>query len=58
MDFDQTCLEEEGKSWLNFGDIDLIFKATRALWSVQNMVSMRYLLNQWMEFDQTVIDTL
>ena len=30
---------KEGKSWLDFGDIDLIFKVTMALWNVQNMVS-------------------
>ena len=29
-----------------------------ALKSVQNMVSVRYLLNHWIDFDQTRIDTL
>ena len=46
MDFDKTCIdhcwEEE--------------KVTAALWNVQNMVSMRYLLNKWMDFDKTYID--
>ena len=36
---------EEGKSRLDFGDLDLIFKVTGALRNVQNMVSVRYLLN-------------
>ena len=39
-----------GKGRLDFGDIDLIFKV--------HIVSVRYLLNQSMDFDQTRIDTL
>ena len=61
MDFDQTCKDiflGGGTSWLDFGDLDLIFKVTPALWNVQNRVSVRYLLNQLMDFDQTCIDTL
>ena len=49
---------EEDTSWIYFGDLDLIFKVTTALWNVQNMVSVRYLLKQWMVFDKTCIDTL
>ena len=48
MDFDQTCIDTllgGGKSCLDFGDLDLIFKVTAALSNVQNMVSVRYLLN-------------
>ena len=48
---------QKGKSWLDFGDLGLIFKVTLALWNVQNIVSVRY-LNQWVDFDQTSIDTL
>ena len=33
------------KSQVVFGDLDLIFQVTGALWNVQNMVSMHYLLN-------------
>ena len=48
---------EEGKSWLNIGDLYLIFKVTAAHWNVQNMVSVSYLMNQSMDFDQTRVDT-
>ena len=43
---------------IDFGDLDLIFKVTQALWNVQNMVSMCYLLSHSMDFGQTGIDTL
>ena len=46
--FDQTCIDTllgEGKEVLRFGDLDLIFKVTLVLGNVQNMVSMRHLLN-------------
>ena len=42
---------EKRKSRLDFCDLDLILK-------YHNMVSVRYLLNYWMDFDQTRIDTL
>ena len=51
------CLEE-GKSWWKFDDLYLIFNVTLALWNIQNMVSMRYLLYKLLDFDQTCIDTL
>ena len=60
MDFHQIwkdTLLGEGNSRLDFGDLDLIFKVTLALRNDQNMVSVRYLLNQLMDFDQR-IDTL
>ena len=45
-------------SLLNFGYLNLILKVTSALGNAPNRVSVRYLLNQWVEFDQTCIDTL
>ena len=36
MEFDQTSTDiswDEGKKWLDFGDIDLIFKVVPALWN-------------------------
>ena len=47
-----------GKSWWDLGDLDLIFKVTPVLWNAQNRVSMRYIMNQWKDFDQACIDTL
>ena len=41
-----------------FGDLDLIFKVTATFCNVGNFVSGRYLLNQWIDFDQTCIDTM
>ena len=49
---------EGGKGWFDFGDRDLIFKVTFALWNILNIVPARFLLNQWMDFDQICIDTL
>ena len=49
---------EEGKSLSDFVDLDLIFKVTVPLWNVQNMASVRYLLNKYMDFDQTCMDSL
>ena len=51
-------LWEGVKSWLDFGDLDLIFKVTATFCNVWNFVSGCYLLNQWTYFDQTCIDTL
>ena len=39
-----------GKKWLDFGDIDLIFKDTSALWMSnfdKKSLSAPYLLNKW-----------
>ena len=46
------------KKWLDFGDIDLIFKVTSALWmsnSDQKSVSAPYLLNQMMDSDELYV---
>ena len=45
---------EKRKSSSDFNELTLNFKVT----PVQNRVSVRYLLNQWMDFDQTCIGTL
>ena len=60
MDFVQTLkvtLMGGGESGLDFGDLDLIFKATLPLLNVQNRVSVQYLMDLWMDFDQICIDT-
>ena len=54
---EEDCWEER-KSRSDFDYLDLILKVTPALWNVQNRVYVTYLLNQWMDFDQTCIDTL
>ena len=41
-----------------FGDLYLIFKVTATFCNVGNFVSVRYLLNQWIDFDQTCIGTI
>ena len=38
---------EHEKSWSDFGDLDLIFKVTSALWNAQNTVYVRYILQIW-----------
>ena len=38
--------------------LDLILKVIQALCNVQNGVSMGFILNQWMDFDQICIETL
>ena len=46
-----------GKKWLDYGDHDLIFKITPALWMSkfdQKRLSAPYLLNQMMDSDQTL----
>ena len=62
MDFDQTYIdtllgggEELIRSWWPWHNF---LKVTLALWNVQNRVSMRYILNQLMDFDQTCIESL
>ena len=47
-----------GKSWFDFGDLDLIFRVTPAVLHVQNRFSVHYLLNQRMDFNQTCLDIL
>ena len=47
---------------LDFGDLDLIFKVTLALCFetqilIEKSLCAHYLLNQWLEFDQTSTDT-
>ena len=46
-----------GKKWLDFGDIDFIFKVTPALWMLnfdQKNVSALDLLDQMMDSGQTL----
>ena len=40
------------KNWLDFGDLDLIFKVTGGL-ILENGFSAPYLQNEWIDFDQT-----
>ena len=45
------------KTWLDFGDLELIFKVTPALWKYkfdQKSSSAYYLLNQMMDSYQTL----
>ena len=49
-----------GKKWLDFGDLDLIFKVTPALWNsnlMEKSLCAHYLLKQCLEFYQTSTDT-
>ena len=41
-----------------FDDLDLIFKVAGGLRLLDNGLSARYLLNEWMDFDQTCIAIL
>ena len=41
------------KNWLNFGDLDPIFKVTGGLRLLENGFSAPYLQIIWMDFDQT-----
>ena len=41
------------KNWLDFGDLDPIFKVKVRLKLLENCLSAPYLLNEWMDFDQT-----
>ena len=46
-----------GKEWLDFGDLDLNFKVTPALWMSnfdQKSLSAPYLMNQMMDSGQTL----
>ena len=54
MDFNITCTAKllwHGKFY--FGDLDLIFKVAGGLRLLDNGLSARYLLNEWMDFNQT-----
>ena len=39
------------KNWLDFGDLDPIFKVTGGLRLLENGLSAPYLKNEWMDFD-------
>ena len=41
------------KNWLDFGDLDPIFKVTQGLRLLKNGLSAPYLMKEWMDFDQT-----
>ena len=41
------------KNWLDFSDLDPIFKVKRGLRLLENGFSAPYLQNEWMDFDQT-----
>ena len=52
----QTRYWDGGKKWWDFGDHDLIFKVTPALWIIkfwQKSLSTSYLLNQMTDSGQT-----
>ena len=40
-------------NYFYFGDLDPIFKVAGGLRLMHNCLSARYLLNEWMDFDQT-----
>ena len=40
------------KNWLDFGDLNPIFKDTGGLRLLENGFSAPYLQNEWMDFDQ------
>ena len=46
------CFDME-KNWLDFGDLDPIFKVTQGLRFFKNGLSTPYLIKEWMDFDQT-----
>ena len=43
------------KNWLDFGDLDPIFKVTVRLKLLENCLPAPYLVNEWTDFDQTYI---
>ena len=51
------CWDME-KNWLDFGDLDPIFKVTGGLRLLENGLSTPYLQNEWKDFDQTCTSTL
>ena len=46
------CSDME-KNWLDFGDLDPIFKVTQGLRLLENGLSAPYLMKEWMDFEQT-----
>ena len=57
MTFTQKHHWNMGKKWLDFDDLDLIFKVTPALWMSnfdKKILSAPYLLNQMMDSGQTL----
>ena len=46
-----------GKKWLDFGDLDLIFKVTQTQILIEKSLCAHCILNQWLEFYQTSTDT-
>ena len=46
------------KNWLDFGNLDFIFKVTWWLRWLENSLSAPYLLNKWMDFYQTCTSIL
>ena len=60
MDFDQTCAQlycwDRDKNWLDFCDLDPIFKVTQLILMIlENGFSAPYLIEEWMNSDQTYI---
>ena len=45
------------KNWLDFGNLDPIFKVTQELRMLENGLSAPYLMKEWMDFDQTCTAT-
>ena len=41
------------KNWLDFGDLDHIFKVAQGFRLLENGLSAPYLMKVWMDFDQT-----
>ena len=52
----QLYCVDRNKNWLDFGDLDPIFKVTRGrgggLRLLENGLSAPYLQNEWMDFDK------
>ena len=49
---------EGEKCWLDFGDLDPIFKVTLGLRLLENGLSAAYLLKEWIDFNQTCTSIL
>ena len=49
---------EGGKCWLEFGDLDPIFKVTGGLRFLENGLSVSYFLKEWIDFNQTCTSIL
>ena len=46
------CCDME-KNWLDFGDLNPIYKVTQGLRLLKNGLSAPYLMKEWMDFDLT-----